>query len=260
MDGQSLAQVSRRWTVGVCCIVLVAIVWSASSVLVQAIFTEENFVRPFFLTWVSNSLFFCALPLRSLSLACSKASSLEPAQGTGDEHSDTSVDGTSTDGNAIQRTSRGRFRLPERRTVRAALIICPIWFGANLSYNVSMSMTSISASTVISSSSSAFTLLLSAVVLREPLSALKIFGVLLCWTGNALQAVGDDSSSSLLCNASSPADNSTAPDGGDGPSSDTMLLGDAICLLSALLYSVYTVCIKRAEVCHADRTAWPPFP
>ena len=80
-------------------------------------------------------------------------------------------------------------------------------------------MTSLTASTVISASSAAFTLLLSVWLLREPATALKLAGVALCWAGNGLTAVGDTSSAGTLG-------------------------GDAICLLSAALYAVYTVAIR----------------
>ena len=58
----------RSYALGVCCILAVALIWSASSVLVQAIFVSANFSRPFFLTWVANSLFAVTLPLRAVTL------------------------------------------------------------------------------------------------------------------------------------------------------------------------------------------------
>ena len=65
------------------------------------------------------------------------------------------------------------------RSARAGLVVAPVWFGANYTYNLSMSLTSITSATVISSSSAAFTLLLSAAWLRERVTPLKVLGVLL---------------------------------------------------------------------------------
>ena len=47
------------------CIIVVAFIWNASSVLVQFIYKDFHFPRPFFLTWVANSLFMILLPLRA---------------------------------------------------------------------------------------------------------------------------------------------------------------------------------------------------
>ncbi|KAL1514814.1 hypothetical protein AB1Y20_003899 [Prymnesium parvum] len=230
------------WRLGVVCILLVALIWNASSVLVQAIFTDANFARPYFLTWVANSLFLLALPLRSLCRRFAPpAIASHAAREAGEPDSDEA---------AAHLASDAPRRSPPRRlssTARAALFVCPIWFTANFTYNLSMSMTSITASTVISSSSSAFTLLLSVLFLSEPLNVLKVAGVLFCWLGNALTLLSDG--------GDSPATNSSSPpvsppsrgplDVYSGPGH--MAVGDAICLLSALLYATYTVAISRAE-------------
>ena len=61
-----------------------------------------------------------------------------------------------------------------------------------LADNFSMSMTSITSATVISSSSAAFTLLLSVLWLRERVTILKLLGVGLCMLGNVLTVFVDD--------------------------------------------------------------------
>ena len=111
-------------------------------------------------------------------------------------------------------------------------------------YNYSMSMTSITSSTIISSSSSAFTLILSVFWLHERVTLLKLLGVTLCWLGNGLTAVSDT--------GGSPANTSTAALGGTGNGADgegddgsMTISGDAICLLSAILYALYTVLIRK---------------
>ena len=238
-----------RWSVGVVCIVLVAFIWNASSVLVQAIFTDAGFVRPFFLTWVANSLFMTVMPIRWLSRRCRRSwnptGTARRARAADEADSDAASDAADV---TLVETRGGQRGLS--RTARAALFVCPLWFGANFTYNVSMSMTSITASTVISSSSAAFTLLLSVLLLSEPLNLLKIAGVLLCWLGNALTLVSDGGSGGAPSNASAPSPPVAPPvelplDAYDGPGH--MLVGDGMCLLSAALYAAYTVAIRLAE-------------
>ena len=95
------------WSLGVLLIVIVAFIWNAASVLVQYIFADYTFFRPFFLTYLANSLFVVTLPLRSLSqLVRRRTSSPTEAQGDGSADS-------------------------LRVTARAALVVCPLWFLAN---------------------------------------------------------------------------------------------------------------------------------
>eukprot|EP00966_Prymnesium_polylepis_P205167 4754023-Prymnesium_polylepis.1 len=120
---------------------------------------------------------------------------------------------------------------------------------AHIAVSTARAVTSITASTVISSSSSAFTLLLSVWLLAEPLNLLKIAGVLLCWLGNGLTLVGDEggggggNATSTSPPAAPPAQLPLDTYAGSGH----LLVGDAICLLSAGLYAWYTVAIRRAE-------------
>ena len=61
---------STRWTLGVFFIVLVAVIWTLSSVLVQFVFNDLHFRSPFFVTWLATALFSVQLPLHFL-LRCS---------------------------------------------------------------------------------------------------------------------------------------------------------------------------------------------
>ena len=94
---------------------------------------------------------------------------------------------------------------------------------------------------MISSSSAAWTLLLSVGLLGEHLTLTKLLGVLLCWAGNVLTVMGDGGGD--------------GGDGGDGgapappaapPSAAVAqpLQGDLLCLLSATLYACYTTAIR----------------
>ena len=95
------------WSLGVLLIVIVAFIWNAASVLVQYIFEDYTFFRPFFLTYLANSLFVVTLPLRSLSQLVRRRSS-SPTEAQGDGSADSL-----------------------RVTARAALVVCPLWFLAN---------------------------------------------------------------------------------------------------------------------------------
>ena len=274
------------WSLGVLLIVIVAFIWNAASVLVQYIFTDYSFFRPFFLTYLANSLFVVTLPLRSLSqLVRGCSTSRRPC------HRELHTHDSATEAQSDGRYASGCAGSADlRATARAALVVCPLWFLANFrraaprtaasprtaavsrstapphrrtaapphrrtatpphrrcllprsashgSYNWSLGLTSVSSSTVISSSSAAWTLLLSVGLLGEHLTLTKLLGVLLCWVGNVLTVMGDGGG-----------------DGGDGgapappaapPSAATAhpLQGDLLCLLSATMYACYTTAIR----------------
>ena len=196
------------WSLGIICILVVALIWSASSVLVQAIFKDGDFARPFFMTWVANSLFMITLLFR-----CCTSHFQQPLLGPPVE---------------------------VKKAARAGAIVAPVWFAANATYNYSMGMTSITSTTVISSSSAAFTLMLSAVWIGEPITTLKVLGVLLCALGNIFTAISDhspDAAAAWRCS------NGTTGDEGQSPT----FSGDLVCVISAALYALYTVLIRKLQ-------------
>ena len=261
------------WSLGVLLIVIVAFIWNAASVLVQYIFTDYSFFRPFFLTYLANSLFVVTLPLRSLSqLVRGCSTSHKPCH---------RVAATEAQGDGGCATDCAGGSADLRVTARAALVVCPLWFLANFrraapphrrrtaapphrrtaapphrrrtmyrrclsphsashgSYNWSLGLTSVSSSTVISSSSAAWTLLLSVGLLGEHLTLTKLLGVLLCWAGNALTVMGDgdgggDGGGSVPAPPAAPPSAAMAQP----------LLGDSLCLFSSLMYACYTVAIR----------------
>lgn len=84
-------------------------------------------------------------------------------------------------------------------------------------------MTTITSSTVISGMSSVFTLFLSHVISKEPLTLTKVLGVAACVVGTCLVGLADKDSSHK---------------------GKHNVLGDAICLASSFFYACYTVTLR----------------
>ena len=157
---------SSAWTLGVVLVIAVALIWSASTVLVQAIFSTLEFERPVFLTYVANSCFVILLPIKALRSAVYDP----PATGLLDQTA--ALTPAEELDEATGPTERGAAERASRRSawlaaVRGALALCPVWFAANVTYNVSLAHTTVTTSTVLASSSAAFTLLLSIALLGE---------------------------------------------------------------------------------------------
>jgi solute carrier family 35 protein F5 len=60
-----------------------------------------------------------------------------------------------------------------------------VWFAAQYTFTLSLAHTSVTSNTILSSSSSMFTLLASALVLRERVTAAKVASVAAVMTGGA---------------------------------------------------------------------------
>mmetsp|Transcript_8367 Transcript_8367/g.16064 ORF Transcript_8367/g.16064 Transcript_8367/m.16064 type:complete len:551 (+) Transcript_8367:99-1751(+) len=133
-------------------------------------------------------------------------------------------------------------------TARVSLLVCPIWFLANWSYNQSLSMTSITSSTIISTTSALFSFILSVCFAGEKFTLLKLAGVGCCMGGTVLVTLSDS-----LGGGSGGGDDGGNDDGGGngdngggGEDVETthQTLGDLVALFSAVCYSCYTVGIK----------------
>ncbi|CAN1269692.1 Solute carrier family 35 member F5 [Linum perenne] len=119
--------------------------------------------------------------------------------------------------------SKGRWT--RRRVAKVSLLICPFWFLAQLTFNLSLKYTTVTSNTILSSASSLFTFLVSLAFLGERFTWVKFVSVLLCMAGTVIVSLGD-SESGLSAIASNP------------------VLGDIFALVSAGVYAVYITLIR----------------
>ena len=106
-------------------------------------------------------------------------------------------------------------------TALTAVQFCPLWFSANYLYNLSLTTTSIASSTILSSTSGIFTLLLSIFLIKSSPDLVKFLAVLVSFAGGALIALSDwDTSSETV-------------------------YGDFFALGGAVSYSLYCIFISK---------------
>ncbi|KAL5562092.1 hypothetical protein UlMin_031839 [Ulmus minor] len=116
-------------------------------------------------------------------------------------------------------------RWTRSRMARVSLLICPFWFFAQLTFNLSLKYTTVTSNTILSSASSLFTFLVSVAFLGENFTWVKLISVLLCMGGTIIVSLGD-SQTGLSAIASNP------------------VLGDIFAILSAGLYAAYITLIR----------------
>uniref|UniRef100_A0A7S2GQ05 EamA domain-containing protein n=1 Tax=Octactis speculum TaxID=3111310 RepID=A0A7S2GQ05_9STRA len=248
---------SGRWAVGLLFLVLIAVIWAGASVLVQYIYEELDYEQPFVLTYICNSLFAIYIPgYLAISLfGCVKNPPLRghgPREGCGfcctkevevrklilDSDYDV-CEGEESENPPEHPLSAGHQGFwSHLSTAKISAMICPIWFLANWTYNQSLSMTSVTSSTIIATTSSLFTYVLAILSGNEVFTLTKLTGVLLCIAGAIMVALND------------------REEADDAGGSESSFWGDSVCLVSAVLYSVYTVLI-RAQVPNEETVAMP---
>ncbi|XP_055808130.1 thiamine-repressible mitochondrial transport protein THI74-like [Solanum dulcamara] len=241
---------SWRWLLGLVYIITVASIWIAASFVVQSV--VDAGVSPFLVTYLCNSLFIVYIPLVEIvryiedkygSLLFWRNKKNITLQDSGeseeaillDEKPETSklvvADGDSVLKKRIfyQNVDIGldaKGRWTRSRVAKVSLLICPIWFLAQLTFNLSLKYTTVTSNTILSSSSSLFTFLVSLVFLGEVFTWVKLFSVLLCMGGTIIVSLGDSKSGSSKV-ASNP------------------VLGDILSLVSAAMYAVYITLIRK---------------
>lgn len=207
-----------RWGIGLFYIFLVATIWIAASFVVQSVVDEG--VSPFLVTYICNSLFIIYIPIVEIarfledkygSLLFWKHKKLdalhelreEPEQAillgetivTDVDHYNTSLHMHMEDGPPIlkgesilletghssydkQVDEKGRWT--RIRVAKVSLLICPFWFLAQLTFNLSLKYTTVT------------------------FTWLKLASVLLCMGGTIIVSLGDSQSETTLKTASNP--------------------------------------------------------
>ena len=172
--GPRLLSRLRKWLTrspqlaGIALILTVVVLWTASSVAIQMVFENHRFAKPVFLTYASACLLMVYLPfypdrLRDLAafvaerLGCggrwrggarrpvARYSRLEAAGDAVSDHAAASADDA---GDAPLAAPLGT-----AESVGVALRVGALWFALNLSFNVSLQLSSVSSVTIISATS-----------------------------------------------------------------------------------------------------------
>lgn len=229
--------ISREYALGFLFIILVAVIWTASSVLVQYLYTDHAFHSPFLVAYIGVSLFALWLPNEQLVNWVRRKRT--DSDGV-DDAVDISVD-------QLLLPEAARF-WNDKEHWRAAFYIAPICFGANLTYNASLAYTSITSSTVLASTGSLFTFLFALLAKDEHFSFMKLLGVVMGVGGCFMTTLQDTHSSS-----SGDADDYNTEEA-KMSTYNNPLLGDILGLLSAIAYGAYAVQIR--VVCPHDESLY----
>lgn len=247
--------ISKKWTLGLIMLGIVVILWVLSSFLINLIFEDGSYRKPFFITYINTASFvFYLLPtLKAIiynyrttgefriheELIMEEEGSLHNESENVEPTLSTSLIPKDSDGIVSTKLS-----LPA--TVKLSAQFCILWFAANLVTNASLSYTSVASQTILSSTSSFFTLLVGALCHAEVINRIKVIGSIVSFIGIVLVTRSDSTASAAASDNVHLAipykfHNGITPDNTDA---FTIFCGNLLALAGALLYGVYSILLK----------------
>ncbi|KIV92933.1 hypothetical protein PV10_04189 [Exophiala mesophila] len=264
-------------TLGLLLLLCTVCLWTLSNFLGSSIFADNTYAKPFFLTYLNTSMFMLALIpnlMRSAynrhqkgnlystirkNLTKNTAYRQLPTSDTSDPEipdSEPFINKTTSHSNDIVEVDEKHKHLGLIPTSRLALQFCFLWFGANFFAVACLQYTTVASTTILTSTSSLWTLILGAFTGTEIFTWRKLCGVVLSLFGIILISTID-----LTTNADS-MDPVSDPDRllrmrrlfrriddqfPDKPASE-LALGDALALTSAIIYGIYTITLKKSTI------------
>ncbi|KAJ1755425.1 hypothetical protein LPJ58_004219 [Coemansia sp. RSA 1591] len=245
-----------RHTAGLVLLLGVVLIWVGSSFLVSNLFGEQEFNRPFFITYLNTSTFSlylvgtCVSRLKSAThrrLARRKRSRSDDGDSAPQQEGiDTAaMAGASRRVNAnhgvnaehrmharsrsderlLLADSATEHKLTTRETVRLGVGFSVLWFAANVAQNASLAYTTVASSSILCSTSGLFTLAIGALAGVETFTTARLGAVVASTLGvYCVMVSGAEATSAHMPRA---------------------WVGDGLALLSAALYGCYTTLLKR---------------
>ncbi|KAL4887455.1 hypothetical protein BJY04DRAFT_212492 [Aspergillus karnatakaensis] len=257
---------AARRTLGICLLLIVVILWTASNFLASTIFADDTYSKPFFVTFLNTSTFILPLftivasrlwglfragklyqvqsfenLLQRLDSQYSDAESeriLDRDSISGSEAEDRGAwDASRVDNDSNKR--HGDQKLGLKETAKLSFHFCLLWFTANYFSMACLQFTTVGSTTILTSTSGVWTLIFGALIGVEKFTARKLAGVIASLIGIILISRVDLS-----------ATDSTTPGDGGGSTfppktPGEIALGDAMAAFSAVMYGVYTIVLKR---------------
>lgn len=245
---------NQKWFMGLVNLAAVVIFWVMSSFLVNDLFESDIYRKPFLITYINTACFsFYLIPylyyekisipelyrqiLAEYKLVRFKSLDFEATNyGSGSEDTDSAL---INDDTVVNQENTGIFNQSKLdigvfETVKLSVKFCILWFSANLVTNASLSYTSVASQTILSSTSSFFTLVVGYFYSVERINRSKIYGIILCFSGVLIVTEVD----SLSSDSSKPVSNSNL----------SILFGNALALAGALVYGIYTILLKLSTM------------
>ncbi|KAL8152641.1 hypothetical protein V2J09_010401 [Rumex salicifolius] len=230
-----------KYKAGLILIVTVIAMWVTSCEVTQGIL--EDYEYPFAVTYLGTSFLALHLPLAFLKIWLSSLFKRFPKRSN--DTSDQSSSSTTTDTmssfeleHRVSITQRENVQEPPDKELTnwnlatIAACIAPIWFLTEYFTNAALAQTTVARTTILVSTSGLFTLFIGAAMGVESVNVAKVISVIVSMAGVAMTMLGK----------TWVPGNSHSKTSLNGKHS---LIGDLYALLSAMIYGLFTVLLKK---------------
>ncbi|KAI1391527.1 uncharacterized protein F4822DRAFT_397014 [Hypoxylon trugodes] len=260
-----IGNMARR-TLGITLLLVTVFLWTASNFLASYIFSDHTYDKPFFLVYINTSVFavsFIPVTIKyclengGFTRVKNQAIQEWRSRHHGVERLKTSEeDEDLTAGERLLVDDEGSLEaadLPKPsdklsffETAKFSLEFCMIWFLGNYFASACLEYTSVASVTILTSTSSVWTLISCAVMRIEPFSVRKLIGVLASLAGIILISTVDLSGQ----------DNDDHRGNFPHKSQQQIAIGDAMAFFSAVVYGLYVV-VMKVRIGNEDRVNMP---
>ncbi|PHH71223.1 hypothetical protein CDD80_5433 [Ophiocordyceps camponoti-rufipedis] len=245
-----------RRALGICLLLVTVFLWTASNFMASFIFSDHTYNKPFFLVYINSSVFaLSVIPHairyllknglrglrrdtlrlwreRRLRTAMPKPTVVSDEEETAGERLLVSDEEAASQ--ASEQSLTGTDKLGGRETAILSFEFSMLWFAANYLASACLGFTSVASVTILTSTSSMWTLVLCALYRVEKFSVRKLVGVSASLVGVALVSTVDLSGSGSENRGSFPY-----------KTPGQIAAGDAMALMSAVVYGLYVTVMKR---------------
>ncbi|KAI8339235.1 hypothetical protein BC941DRAFT_422497 [Chlamydoabsidia padenii] len=206
---------NRRYSLGILTLLVVVFIWVSTSFVVNNVFGDQNFERPFFITYFGTSTF----SLYLIPVIVTQFLRTNTVPTTHDDMERLLDD----EDEAMDVDITVEEKMTVRDTLRLSSYFCILWFLANYCTNASLAYTTVGSSTILSSISGLFTLMFGVLAKVEKFTWTKMFAVGISIIGVVIVSWSDQASTMTA---------------------HRKLVGDIFALAGAIFYGIYTVLLK----------------
>ena len=241
---------SKEWSLGLFFLCCVVVLWVLSSFLLNDLFEKGIYSKPFFITWFNTASFvFYLIPyyFKTWKNKDLKLPFIDTTINT-DDNDYTINNNNNNINNSLLNNNNNPYihsyhehnndsepnmlhsnklhPLTFRETLQLSFSFCILWFSSNFFNNASLLFTSVSSQTILSSTSSFFTMIVGYIFSQESFDKTKIISLIGLFIGVLCVTLNDK------------------PQTNDSYSFTDILTGDILALLGALCYGIYSILLK----------------
>lgn len=221
LDSPVSSSRSREWSLGLFFLCCVVVLWVLSSFLLNNLFEKGTYSKPFFITWFNTASFTLYLIPYYLR------------RWRNDKHvhniietSSLLIEEPTIDDEENQLHNDKLHPLTFDETLKLSFCFTLLWFLSNFFNNSSLIFTSVSSQTILSSTSSFFTMLVGYIFNQEMFNMTRLVSLIGLFLGVLCVTLNDN------------------PQSSDSTPFQIVLLGDLLALLGALCYGIYSILLK----------------